>query len=169
MKKLVLIAAFVLCALPLFGQKLSKEEKAAEAQARYESALAALNAKAWVLVPSEYTNPDGEVESNDNNSFFLSYEGENVFGYGRFITDNGENNIGEATKYEVNVDKKGNVKVIMSVLGRRWKGTYKISMRKGDNVADVIFTPGGNGTTRRFRGPIVPLAQASYNKRANPI
>jgi hypothetical protein len=74
MKKLVLIAAFVLCALPLFGQKLSKEEKAAEAQARYEAALAALNANAWVLVPSEYTNPDGEVESNDNNSFFLSYE-----------------------------------------------------------------------------------------------
>lgn len=169
MKKLVLIVAFALCALPLLGQKLSKEEKAAEAQARYEAALAALNAKAWVLVPSEYTNPDGEVVSNDDNSFFLSFEGENVFACGSFITDNRENNIGEATKYEVNVDKKGNVKVIMSVLGRKWKGTYKISMRKGDNQADVIFNPGGSGTTRRFHGPIVPLAQASYNKRANPI
>ena len=169
MRKLALIAALTLCALPLLGQKLSKEEKAAQAQARYDATLAALNAKAWVIVPDEYTDPDGEVVSNDNNSFFLSSEGENVFGCGRFITDNGENNIGEATKYEVNVDKKGNVKVTMSVLGRKWKGTYKISMRKGDNEADVIFTPRGNGTTRRFHGPIVPLAEANYNKRANPI
>ncbi len=170
MKKLAIIAAaLVLCALPLLGQKLSKEEKAAQGQERYDAAVAAINAKAWVLVPSEYTNPDGEVVSNDDNSFFLSFEGENVFACGRFITDNIENNIGDVTKYEVNVDKKGNVKVIMSVLGRRWKGTYKISMRKGDNEADVIFNPGGSGTTRRFRGPIVPLAEANYNKRANPI
>lgn len=169
MKKLALIAALTLCALPLLGQKLSKEEKAAQAQERYDAAMAAINAKAWVLVPSEYTTPEGDVESNDNNNYFLSYEGENVFGCGRFITDNGENNIGEATKYEVNVDKKGNVKITMTVSGRMWKGTYKISMRKGDNEVDVIFNPGGQGTTRRFHGPIVPLANASYNKRANPI
>ena len=169
MKKLALLAALTLCALPLLGQKLSKEEKAAQAQARYEAAVAALNAQAWVMVPSEYTTPDGETESNDNNNNFLSFEGDHVFGCARFITDNGENNIAEATKYEVNVDKKGNVKVTMTIQGRMWKGTYKISMRKGDNEADVIFNPGGQGTTRRFRGPIVPLAQASYNKRANPI
>ena len=169
MKKLALIAALTLCALPLLGQKLSKEEKAAQAQARYDATLAALNAKAWVLVPDEYTNADGETESNDNNNYFLSSEGDNVFGCGRFITDNGENNIGEATTYEVNVDKKGNVKLTMNVTGRMWKGTYKITMRKGDNQADVIFTPSGKGTTRRFRGSIVPLAEANYNKRANPI
>ena len=169
MKKLALIAALTLCALPLLGQKLSKEERAAQAQARYESALAAINAKAWVLVPSEYITAEGETESNDNNSNFISSEGEKLFGCGRIITDNGENNVGEATKYDVNVDKKGNVKLTMIVSGRMWKGTYKISMRKGDNEADVIFNPGGSGTTRRFRGPIVPLAQASYNKRANPI
>lgn len=169
MKKLALIAALTLCALPLLGQKLSKEEKAAQAQARYESALAAINAKAWVLVPSEYTTADGETESNDNNNNFISSEGDKLFGCGRFITDNGENNVGEATKYEVTVDKKGNVKLTMIVSGRMWKGTYKISMRKGDNQADVIFNPGGSGTTRRFVGPIVPLAEASYNKRANPI
>ena len=169
MKKIAILAAFVLCALPLFGQKLSKEEKAAQAQARYDAAVQALNEKAWVLVPTEFTDPDGVVVLNDNNDYFLSYERENAFGCNSYITDNRENNIGEVTKYEVNVDKKGNVKVVMSVLGRKWKGTYKISMRKGEHMADVIFTPGGNGTTRRFRGPIVPLAGASYNKRANPI
>ena len=169
MRKLVLIAALTLCALPLLGQKLSKEERAAAGQARYDAALAAINAKTWVLVPSEYTNPDGEMETNDDNSVFLSSEGDNVFGQGRCVTDNTQNNIGEATKYEVNVDKKGNVKITMIVSGRMWRGTYKISMRKGDNEADVIFNPGGSGTTRRFHGPIVPLAGADYNKRANPI
>lgn len=169
MKRILLLAAFALCALPLLGQKLSKEERAAAGQARYDAALAAINAKTWVLVPSEYTNPDGEMETNDDNSVFLSSEGDNVFGQGRCVTDNTQNNIGEATKYDVNVDKKGNVKITMIVSGRMWRGTYKISMRKGDNEADVIFNPGGSGTTRRFHGPIVPLAGADYNKRANPI
>ena len=169
MKRILLLAAFALCALPLLGQKLSKEERAAAGQARYDAALVAINAKTWVLVPSEYTNPDGEMETNDDNSVFLSSEGDNVFGQGRCVTDNTQNNIGEATKYDVNVDKKGNVKITMIVSGRMWRGTYKISMRKGDNEADVIFNPGGSGTTRRFHGPIVPLAGADYNKRANPI
>ena len=169
MKKLVILSIFALCALPLFGQKMTKEEKAAAANARYELALASMNAKSFVLVPSEWTDPDGEVISNDNNSIFLSVEGDKVFGQGRTITDNNNDNVGEATKYDVTVDKKGNVKLTMIVSGRMWKGTYKISMRNGDNQADVIFTPSGSGTTRRFHGPIVPVAGADYNKRSNPI
>lgn len=171
MKKLAIIAAaLVLCALPLFGQKQSKEERAAEAQARYEAALQALNDKAWVLVPTEYTTPDGFMETNTSNSLYLTYERDMAYGRGRFITDNAENNMGEVTKYDVNVDKKGNVKVVMTVLGRMWKGTYKISMRKGDNNAEVTFTPSGNGKSfRRFQGPIEPLAGANYQKIANPI
>ena len=169
MKKLVILSIFALCALPLFGQKMTKEEKAAAANARDELALASINAKSFVLVPSEWTDPDGEVISNDNNSIFLSVEGDQVFGQGRTITDNNNDNVGEATKYDVTVDKKGNVKLTMIVSGRMWKGTYKISMRNGDNQADVIFTPSGSGTTRRFHGPIVPVAGADYNKRSNPI
>ena len=169
MKKLLFIVAFALCVLPLFGQKMTKEEKAAAANARYELALASINAKSFVLVPSEWTDPDGEVISNDNNSIFLSVEGDQIFGQGRTITDNNNDNVGEATKYDVTVDKKGNVKLTMIVSGRMWKGTYKISMRNGDNQADVIFTPSGSGTTRRFHGPIVPVAGADYNKRSNPI
>ena len=170
MKRIIILVALALCALPLFGQKLSKEEKAAQAQARYEAALAAFNDKAWVLVPLEYTTPDGLVETNSNNSYFLSYERDKVLGRGWFIVDNRENNVAEVTKYEVKVDKKGNVKVTMSVLGRMWKGTYKISMRKGDNQAEVTYTPVGNGKSfLRFQGPIEPLASADYQKMANPI
>lgn len=169
MKKLIILTLFACCALPLFGQKMTKEEKAAAAQARYEAALEAMNTRAFVLVPSEWTDPDGEVQSNDNNSIFLSVEGEEVFGQGRCVTDNNQDNVAETTRYEVNVDKKGNVKLIMVVSGRMWKGTYTINMRKGDNQADVIFNPGGSGTTRRFHGPVVPQVGASYTKHAHPV
>ena len=89
-------------------------------------------------------------------------EGEVLIAFASSVTDGG---------YEgyYNVDKKGNVKLIMVVSGRMWTGTYTINMRKGDNQADVIFTPSGSGTTRRFHGPIVPVAGADYNKRSNPI
>ena len=54
MKKIILIALAMVFALPSFAQKLSKEEKAAIAKAQYEAAVNALNAKAWVIVPSQY-------------------------------------------------------------------------------------------------------------------
>lgn len=168
MKRILFIAVFALCALPLLGQKMTKEEKAAAAQARYEAALESINAKTFVIIPSEYLTADGEAVSNIDNSVFLSSEGEQVFGQGACVTDNKYDNIAEATTYEVNVDKKGDVKLTMVVAGRMWRGTYKISMRKGDNVADVIFNP-ANGTTRRFTGPVVPLVGSDYNKRTHPM
>lgn len=168
MKKLFFIASFALCALPLFGQKMTKEERAAAAQARYEAALESIQARTFVIIPSEYMTADGEAVSNIDNSVFLSSEGEKVFGQGTCVTDNKYDNVGEATTYEVNVDKKGNVKLTMVVSGRMWRGTYKITMRRGDNVADVIFNP-ASGTTRRFTGPVTPVAGSGYNKRTHPM
>jgi len=169
MKKIfaaVLSLAFV--ALPSFAQKMSKEEKAAAAKASYEAALAAINAKAWVLIPSSYQLEDGSMESNDNNDIFLSYEGENAFSQGAVVCGNGNTNIGEASSYDVTVDKKGNIKLLMVISGRMWRGTYKISIKNSSNQADVIFTQ-QSGPTLRFQGPVIPLAEASYNKRSNPI
>ena len=168
MKRILFIVAFALCALPLFGQKLTKEEKAAAAQARYEAALESIQAKTFVIIPSEYMTSDGEAVTNIDNNIFLSSEGEQVFGQGACVTDNKYDNVGEATSYDVSVDKKGNVKLTMVVSGRMWRGTYKISMRKGDNVADVIFNP-VSGTTRRFTGPVTPVVGSEYNKRTHPM
>ena len=165
---LTVILSCMLTVLPSFAQKMSKEEKAAAAKASYEAALAAINAKAWVLVPSSYQLEDGSMDSNDNNDIFLSHEGESAFSQGSIVCGNSNTNIGEATSYEVTVDKKGNVKLLMVISGRMWRGTYKITMKNGSNVADVIFTQ-QSGPTLKFQGPVVPLAEASYNKRSNPI
>lgn len=168
MKRILFIVAFALCALPLFGQKMTKEEKAAAAKVRYEAALESINAKTFVIIPSEYMTADGEAVSNIDNNVFLSVEGEQAFGQGHCVTDNKYDNVADISSYDVKVDKKGNVKITMVVSGRMWRGTYKISLRNGDNAADVIFNP-ASGTTRRFSGPVTPVVGSDYNKRTHPI
>ncbi len=168
MKKSILMLLAILLSLPIMAQKLSKEEKAARAKAAYEAAVTGINARAWVLVPSSYTASDGMIENNINNDNFISCEGKNLFAQGRIVCDNNYTNILEDSEYSVNTDKKGNVKIRIVVTGRMMKGTYNITMRNNNNIADVIFTQ-STGSTLRFTGPIVPLKGASYNKRSNPI
>lgn len=170
MKKILLTLCLSAALLPLYAQKqkMSKEEKAAAAQAAYEAALASINSKTFVLVPESFEKSDGTLENNIDDAVFLSAEGSRMFAQGAIVCANSYNNIGEATSYDVKVDKKGNVKAVIVVSGRMWHGTYRITMRKGGNHADVIFDPQGSAA-RKFSGPIVPLAGAKYNKRANPM
>lgn len=163
---LILFACFLL--QPLAAQKLTKEQKEAAAKAAYQAAVESIELRTFVIVPTSYTESDGAVGDNADNANFLSAEGENLFAQGRMVCGNGYTNLLEATEYEVNIDKKGNIKLRIKVLGRMMTGIYNISIRNNTNVADVIFSP-QSGTTLRFSGPIVPLKQASYNKRANPI
>ena len=169
MKKVFAILTLsVLFLSPLFAQKASKEEKAAAAKLSYEEALQSINDRKWVIVPSSYQLESGDIQTNSDNDIFLSYEGTAAFSQGKVVCSNDKTNTAEVVSYDVTVDKKGNVKVLMVVQGRMWKGTYKITMRNKGNLADVIFTQ-PSGPTLRFSGPVVPLVGASYNKRSNPI
>lgn len=157
----------MLMVLPSFAQKQSKAEKEAAEKLAYEAALESINNKTWVLVPDTYALSNGDFETNIDNSNFLSCEKGDCFSQGAIVCDNSFTNVSTPSEYVVEVNKKGNVTLRIVVNGNYWKGTYKITMRAGNNKADVIFNP-IKGTTRRFSGPIVPLAGASYNKRANP-
>lgn len=168
MRKLLLILVAAVLVVPAFAQKMTKEEKAAAAKLAYEAALESINNKSWVIVPEYFTTQSGEFESNSNNDNFLSCEGADCFSQGYICCDNDKTNIATPTEYDVKVDKKGNVKIRIVVDGRFWRGIYTISMKNNGNMADVIFVP-NNGNTRKFTGPIVPLAGASFNKRSNPI
>ena len=161
MRKFLLILVAAMLVVPAF-------EKAAAAKLAYEAALESINNKTWVLVPEYYTTQSGEFESNSNNDNFLSCEGGDCFSQGYICCDNDKTNIATPTEYEVKIDKKGNVKLRIVVAGRFWRGTYSITMKNNGNMADVTFNP-TDGKTRKFTGPIVPQAGASYNKRSNPI
>ena len=153
MKRSVLILLAMLMVVPSFAQKMSKAEKAAAAKLAYDAAVESINNKTWVIVPDTYALSNGDFETNIDNSNFLSCENGDCFSQGAIVCDNSYTNVSTPSEYTVNTDKKGNVTIRVVV--------------NGNNKADVIFNP-TKGTTRRFSGPIVPLAGASYNKRANP-
>lgn len=167
MKKSLLILMAMMMVVPSFAQKMTKAEKEAAAKLAYEAALESINNKTWVIVPDTYATSDGDFETNIDNSNFLSCENGDCFSQGSIVCDNGYTNVSTPSEYEMTTDKKGNITLRVVVNGNYWKGTYKISIRNNGNKADVIFNP-VKGTTRRFSGPLVPLAGASYNKRANP-
>lgn len=168
MKRLLLIPFILFTILPLIAQKQSKEEKAAIAKAAYDTAVKCIENKNFVIIPSSYTDKDGMIESNTENTNFISYENNNLFLQGNIVCDNKYTNIAEASEYIPTFDKKGNLRLRIVVIGRMVKGTYVISMRANTNLADVIFTP-QSGTTRKFSGPIVPPDAVKYNKRSNPM
>lgn len=168
MRKTLLIVMAMLMFVPAFAQKMTKEEKAAAAKMAYDGALESFNSKTWVIVPDSYTKGDGTFENNVDDTNFISMETTNCFAQGYIVCDNSKTNVASISEYEVMVDKKGNVKVILVVNGNYWKGKYTIKMSSKGNMADVIFNP-QNGTTRKFSGPVVPLAGAKFTKRANPL
>lgn len=168
MKKITLIAFLFILVIPAWGQRMTKEEKAALAKAAYETAVKCINEKSFVIVPATYTDKDGVMESNSENTNFISCESGQIFTQGTIVCDNKYTNVADATEYTPTLDKKGNLKLRIVVNGRMIKGTYVISMKANTNVADVIFTP-ASGTTRKFTGPVTPLTGSSYYKRSNPM
>jgi len=170
MKKILILALALVFALPSFAQKLTKEEKAAQQKALYETMVKALEENDWAIVPSSYTDSDGISEQLTDNGIFISYEKKNMFMQGLRVCGNSYTNIAEVKDIEFNKDKKGNIKnVIIRVQGRHIQGTYKITLPKVDNgnIVDVIFTP-SSGTTRKFQGPLVPSKVAGFYKKSNP-
>ena len=153
-----------------FAQKLSKEEKAAQQKALYETMIKALEEKDWAIVPTSYIDADGVDNQLTDNSIFISYEKTNMFMQGYRVCGNSYTNIAEVKEYDLVKDKKGNLKkLVITVQGRHIQGRYQITMPKVDNgnVVDVIFQP-SSGATRKFQGPIVPSKVAGFYKKSNP-
>ncbi|MBE6244379.1 MAG: DUF4251 domain-containing protein [Bacteroidales bacterium] len=170
MKRFLILAAALMMVLPSFAQKLSKEEKAAQQKALYETMVKALEEKDWAIVPTSYIDADGVDNQLTDNSIFISYEKTNMFMQGARVCGNSYTNIAEVKEYDLVKDKKGNLKkVVITVQGRHIQGRYQITMPKVDNgnVVDVIFQP-SSGATRKFQGPIVPSKVAGFYKKSNP-
>ena len=168
MKKIIIIALCTMLTLPLFAQKLTKEERKEQQKAAYELAKASIENRDWVIIPTSYIDGEGITQANTDNSNFISCEGENLFMQGWIVADNKYTNIAEATEYNLKVDKKGNINLRIKVLGRMIKGIYTIRMPKNNNKASVIFTPQGESAIK-FRGEVVPATSVVYNKRSNPM
>ena len=170
MKRFLILAVALVIALPTFAQKLSKEEKAAQAKALNETALKAIEDNDWAIVPTSYIDSDGVDNQLTDNAIFISYEKTAFYAQGELVSGDEDSRtlVAEVKDLNTKIDTKGNLKMSFNVVGRQISGKYQITMRNNGNVADVIFTP-SSGPVRKFQGPIVPSKVAGYYKKSSPI
>lgn len=165
--KRVLVLALLVFAAATSGYS-QKADKAAAAQAQFDKAKAAIDAKSFVIVPDSYEASNGAFETNTDDANFLSYEGEFVFLQGSIICGNSYTNKASITTIEQKLDKKGNLIVEMQVSGSQIQAKVEILMRKGGNYAEVIITP-SKGSVKRFSGEVTPKSESKYYKRPNVV
>ena len=141
MKRFLILAAALMMVLPSFAQKLSKEEKAAQQKALYETMVKALEEKDWAIVPTSYIDADGVDNQLTDNSIFISYEKTNMFMQGYRVCGNSYTNIAEVKEYDLVKDKKGNLKkLVITVQGRHIQGRYPalFDYEKKEDLEELI-------------------------------
>ena len=168
MKRLLLSIAFICIAFTGTYAQNKKADKEAAAQVQFEKAAAAIEVKDFVIVVDTYEATDGTIATNSDESNFLSYEREFVFLQGMIVAGNSYTNRVTVSDYKKVVDKKGNIKIEMQVMGSFITAKIEILLKKGGNYADIIVTP-SKGSTIRFSGEVIPRAEAKYFKRSNVV
>jgi hypothetical protein len=170
MKRVFLLAALVCFAFSVSFAQNKKAEKEAAAKAQFDKAVAAIDAKDFVIIVDTYvSNKTGEIVTTIDNTNFFSYEKE--FAYVQGVVFFGESypNTHKLTvsNYNQVVDKKGNLKVEMFGRGSMTEGKIEIYLKKGGNYADVIYTM--KNFTVRFSGEVIPTAESKYFKRPGAV
>lgn len=142
-----------------------KADKEVAAKAQFEKAVAAIEAKEFVIIVDTYGT--GSIETNTDVANFLSYEKGFVFLQGYPSTNSYTNKL-EVSEYKQETDKKGNLNISMLVKGFYITAKIEVFLKKGGNYADVIISPNKSGT-RRFSGEIVPKSESKYFKRPGEV
>lgn len=168
MKKLLLSVLFIALITGVSLAQNSKAEKEAAATAIFNKAVAAIEAKNFVIVPDQYESSNGTVESSNDDFAFMAYEGEFLYLQGMIVASNSYTNRTTVSEYKQEFDKKGNLKVVIQTKGSAITAKIEISIKKGGNYADVIVTP-TKGTTRIFSGEVTLRSESKYRKRSNEV
>jgi len=166
MRKLILFTIFVCITATVSFAQNKKADKEAAAKAQFEKAVAAVNAKDFVIIVDTYEADKGAIETNNNVQMFLSYEKDFVYIQGMI---NSSVNKLTVSDYKQVADKKENIKIEMQVRGSLITAKIEISLKKGGNYADVIISPTKGGSTKRFSGEIVPRAESKYFKKPGEV
>jgi hypothetical protein len=168
MKKIFLLFCFIIPFLLPSNAQNKKAEKDSIARLKFEKALAAVEAKDFVIIVETYEDSIGSIESSADEGVFLSLEKEFVILQGQIVAGNRYTNKLKISQYDQVTDKKGNVRITMQVIGFYITAKTEISLKKGGNYADVIIIP-TSGTKKRFTGEIIPTAESKYFKRTGEV
>lgn len=168
MKRIFFLVGLVCITLSVSFAQNKKAEKEAAAKVQFEKAVAAIEAKDFVIIVDSYEAGNGIIETNTDVANFISYETEFVFMQGSIVAGNGYTNKLSVSDFKQVVDKKGTVKIEMQCKGSFVTAKVEISMKSGGNYADVIITP-SKGDAKRFSGEIIPRAESKYFKRPGVV
>jgi len=161
MKKLLLIFCIISVVLiPSFAQSKMADKKAL-ALAQFDKVLATIESKDFVITvnPSQIFFGSGEPTYNTK---FLSYENESVILQGIIWGQNVPNKL-KVSDYKQVMDKNGDFKISMYVLGFYLNGKIDISLKKTEgNVARVIISSYTNKSHNRFWGRLLPRSESNY-------
>jgi hypothetical protein len=174
---LLFVGIVVFMTSTTFAQRSKAEIKAAkkaaeeaELNAKFNKALAAIDARDFVIVVEQYrSNATGTTTITVDKTNFFSYEKQFAYVqgavfFGQSYPDSHKLDVSDFSK---EVDKKGNVIVKMFVRGSLTEGRVEINLHKGDNYADVIYKM--RGFEVRYSGEVVPTAESDYFKRVTKI
>jgi hypothetical protein len=169
MKRILVTLCLISAALLSSFAQNKKADRDSLALIRFEKAVAAVEAKDFVIIVDSYETGSGIFETNTDNANFLSYEKEFVFLQGQIVAGNGHTNKLTVSDYSQVADKKGNIKISMQVRGFFITAKVEITLKKqAGSYADVIITP-TKGDVKRFSGDVVPRSESKYFKRSGEI
>lgn len=163
MKKLLILLGILGLLSTASSAQNKKAEKEAAAQAQFEKALAAIEAKEFVIIVDYYEG----AQTNTDVANFLSFEKEYVFLQG-ITAGNQYTNKLAVSDYKQEIDKKGNVTIEMQVKGFYIMAKIEIFLKKGGNYADVVINA-SKGRSIRFSGEIIHRAVSKYFKRPGEV
>jgi hypothetical protein len=144
--------------------KAKKEAEIAAKQAKFEKAVAAINAKDFVI----FVDMIGTTQKIDRDlTSFFSYEKDFAYLQGIIVGNQATHKL-KVSNFVQTTDKKGNINISMYVRGFYIDAKVEIFIRKGDNWADIIMTPGYHGFVR-FSGELLPTEESGYFKRPNEV
>ena len=167
MKKILILLGILGLLTTVSPAQNKKAEKEAAAKAQFDKAVAAIEAKEFVIIVDTYDGADRTIQTNTDVANFLSFEKESVFLQG-ITAGNQYTNKLAVSEYKLETDKKGNVIVEMQVKGFYIVAKIEIFMKKGGNYADVVINA-TKGKSIRFSGEIVHQALSKYFKKPGEV
>jgi effector-binding domain-containing protein len=167
MKRYILLIAIIAVLSGTSIAQNKKAEKEAAAKAQFDKAVAAIEAKDYVIIVDSYEATDRTIQTNTDVASFLSFEKESIFLQG-IPAGNQYTNKLNVTEYKQEPDKKGNISIVMQVKGFYITAKIEIFMKKGGNYADVIISQ-PQGGTKRFSGELIPRTESKYFKRPGVV
>lgn len=185
MKRLLTLAVIVLATAlgnAAFAQETRKErrdaerarlkaEEAQEDQQAYQQAVAAINAKQFVVEADQlYLRNGNTVFVNEVTNFLMVNEERGTVQVAFNNAIAGPNGIGGVTVdgtisgMQVNTDKRGNIHASFNIQGIGISAQIFFTLVNGDNNATVTISPNFNSNTLVMSGSLVPLADSDVYK-----